>query len=107
RYGPRARDHAPPRHAPPRFDPRRERARSRLHVQGAAADRQHRRSTVAQAHARPEEGAVTSIAGRLLRRLLAIQVATHVLSFLLSGIFAPRVLLLQENAAEASLVVVG
>lgn len=50
---------------------------------------------------------MTSIARKLLRRLLAIQVATHVVSFLLSAIFAPRVLLLQANAAEAPLLVVG
>ena len=36
---------------------------------------------------------------RLLRRLLTIEIATHVVAFLLTAIFAPRVLLLEEQAS--------
>lgn len=43
---------------------------------------------------------------RLLRRLLAIEIATHVVAFLLSGLFAPRVLLLENQASSASIWVV-
>ncbi|MFO0740401.1 MAG: HAMP domain-containing sensor histidine kinase [Labilithrix sp.] len=43
---------------------------------------------------------------RLLRRLLAIELATHVVAFLLTGIFAPRVLLLEEQASTASIWVI-
>lgn len=43
---------------------------------------------------------------RLLRRLLTIEIATHVVAFLLTGIFAPRVLLLEEQAATASIWVI-
>ncbi|MDF2694964.1 MAG: sensory box histidine kinase/response regulator [Labilithrix sp.] len=47
------------------------------------------------------------IAGRLLWRLLAIQAATHVVAFLLSAVFAPRVLLLEPQSADASLSVIA
>ena len=50
---------------------------------------------------------MSSIARTLLRRLLAIQLATHVVAFLLSAIFAPRVLLLEAQSAEASLFVIA
>jgi len=46
------------------------------------------------------------IAKRLLWRLLSIQVGTHVVSFLLSAVFVPRVLLLEPQSAEASLSVI-
>ncbi len=45
-------------------------------------------------------------AGRLLPRLLAIQVATHLVAFLLTAVFAPRVLLLEPQSADASLSVI-
>jgi signal transduction histidine kinase len=41
-------------------------------------------------------------AGRLLRRLLVIQLATHLVATLLTAAFAPRVLLLEPQAADAS-----
>ena len=41
--------------------------------------------------------------GRLLGRLLTIEVATHLVAFLLTAIFAPRVLLLEDQASSASL----
>jgi signal transduction histidine kinase len=50
---------------------------------------------------------VSSIAGRLLLRLLAIQVGTHVVAFLLTAIFAPRVLLLEAATKDASLSVIA
>lgn len=50
---------------------------------------------------------MSSVAGRLLRRVLAIQIATQVVAFLLSAIFAPRVLLLEPQSADASLVVIA
>jgi signal transduction histidine kinase len=43
---------------------------------------------------------------RLLRRLLAVEVSTHVVAFMLTGIFAPRVLLLEEQAATASIWII-
>ena len=46
------------------------------------------------------------IESRLLWRLLSIQVGTHVVAFLLSAVFAPRVLLLEPQSAEASLSVI-
>jgi len=46
------------------------------------------------------------IAGKLLGRVLAIQIATHLVAFLLTAIFAPRVLLLEKQAASASLLVI-
>lgn len=46
-------------------------------------------------------------AGRLLPRLLAIQAATHVVAFLLTAVFAPRVLLLEPQSADASLSVIA
>lgn len=42
------------------------------------------------------------IAGRLLWRLLSIQVGTHAVASLLSAVFVPRVLLLAPQSAEAS-----
>ncbi len=48
-----------------------------------------------------------TITGQLFRRLIAIQVGTHVASFLLSAVFAPRVLLLEPQAAGASLSVIA
>lgn len=47
-----------------------------------------------------------SIARPLLARLLATQIGTHLIAFLLTGVFAPRVLLLEPQAADASLVVI-
>jgi len=44
------------------------------------------------------------IAPQLLRRLLFVQITTHVLSFLLSAVFGSRVLLLEDQAAAASRV---
>lgn len=46
------------------------------------------------------------ISARLLVRLLAIEIVTHLVAFLLSAVFAPRVLLLEEQAGSASLLVV-
>ncbi|MBX3214365.1 MAG: hypothetical protein KF850_20185 [Labilithrix sp.] len=46
------------------------------------------------------------IAGQLLWRMLAIQAATHVVAFLLGAVFAPRVLLLEPQSADASLSVI-
>jgi signal transduction histidine kinase len=43
----------------------------------------------------------------LLRKMLAIQVGTHIASFLLSAAFAPRVLLLEPESSNASLAVIG
>jgi signal transduction histidine kinase len=47
------------------------------------------------------------LAVRLLWRLLAIQAVTHVVAFLLSAVFAPRVLLLEPQSADASLSVIA
>lgn len=47
-------------------------------------------------------GAVTKLTGRLV----AIQVATHVIAFALSAVFAPRVLLLENEQATASVLVI-
>ncbi len=46
------------------------------------------------------------IAARLRWRLLTIQFATHLVAFLLTAAFAPRVLLLEPQAADASHAVV-
>ena len=43
----------------------------------------------------------------LVRRILLIQVGTHLASFLLSAAFAPRVLLLEPESSSASLAVIG
>jgi signal transduction histidine kinase len=43
---------------------------------------------------------------RLFGQLLAIEIATHVVAFLLTAVFAPRVLLLEEQAASASIWVI-
>jgi signal transduction histidine kinase len=43
---------------------------------------------------------------RLFGQLLAIQSVTHLVAFLLAAIFAPRVLLLEPQSAEASLSVI-
>jgi signal transduction histidine kinase len=43
---------------------------------------------------------------RLLGRILAIELGTHVTSFVLAAIFAPRVLLLEPQSADGSLVVI-
>ncbi len=46
-------------------------------------------------------------AGKLLPRLLGIQTATHVVAYLLTALFAPRVLLLEDQSSSASLSVVA
>ncbi|MBX3233068.1 MAG: hypothetical protein KIT84_12935 [Labilithrix sp.] len=46
------------------------------------------------------------ISARLLLRLVAIEIATHVVAFLLSAVFAPRVLLLEDRSSSASLLVI-
>lgn len=46
------------------------------------------------------------LASKLLGRLIVVQAATHVVAFVLSAIFAPRVLLLEPQVADASLVVI-
>ena len=46
-------------------------------------------------------------AGRLQGRILAILLATQLASFLLSAVFAPRVLLLEPDVADAALLVIA
>jgi len=46
------------------------------------------------------------ISSGLLSRLLAIQAVTHIVAFLLTAVFAPRVLLLEPQSADASLSVI-
>jgi signal transduction histidine kinase len=45
--------------------------------------------------------------GRLFGRLLLIQIGTHLASFVLAALFAPRVLLLEPESSAASLAVVA
>ena len=40
-------------------------------------------------------------------RLVVVQLGVHFVTFLLSGLFAPRMLLLEGTAARASIVVVA
>ncbi|HVH44610.1 MAG TPA: HAMP domain-containing sensor histidine kinase [Labilithrix sp.] len=49
---------------------------------------------------------MSSIAGRLLTRLLVVQITTDLVAFLLTAVFAPRVLLLERQSADASLSVI-
>lgn len=49
----------------------------------------------------------SSIAARLLGRLIAIETATQLVAFSLTAIFAPRVLLLEARSADASLAVIA
>lgn len=48
-----------------------------------------------------------SSGGGLVGRLLGIQVGAHVVAFLLSAIFAPRVLLLEPHSADALLLILA
>ena len=45
-------------------------------------------------------------AARLVARLVALQLAVHAVTFMLTAAFAPRVLLLESAASSASLLVV-
>src|SRR5262249_6958872 len=106
RHGVGACHHPPTGAAPPGFDPRRQRAWAWLDVQGAPPHREHRCAAVAPTQS-PTGAAMSAGAGQLFRQVLLIEVGTHVASFLLTAIFAPRVLLLEGESSTASYAVIA
>ena len=50
---------------------------------------------------------MNSQAARLVTRLVLLQLAVHAVTFVLIALFAPRVLLLEDQASSAALLVVA
>src|ERR1019366_8175295 len=91
-HGARARDHAPPRADAQGPHPRRQRARERVHVRGA----------LARVGGAARRRRVKNTAGRIVARLLAIQIVSWGTMELLVVVFAPRLLLLDPSVVEGS-----